>query len=310
METKINIAEILKNVPMGTKLYSPLFGNVYLIYIGEMFITVGHHSTTANFYHNGRLYNYEGTEPMLFPSREMRDWSKFAWKKGDVLVSMEGSKILFDKWVNEDYTKFLGKIKVLGNSHCYDTAYYTLASKEETLEFIKSVEKINNGKLNRETLKIEKQPEFKDGDILSCDEDTYTKHTTLIFHKDGDITESIVSLVRHSKLFEGNEPIDDFFLSRLYYAREDEKKELFDALAEEGKAWDADKKMIVNLKPNVNDLRPFDKVLVRNDKEDQWSANIFSYQLRGMFYCLGEDYWRYCIPYEGNEHLLGTTDNF
>lgn len=32
METKINIAEILKNVPMGTKLYSPLFGNVYLIY--------------------------------------------------------------------------------------------------------------------------------------------------------------------------------------------------------------------------------------------------------------------------------------
>lgn len=78
METKINIAEILKNVPMGIKLYSPLFGNVYLAYIGEMFITVRHHSTTANFHHNGRLYDYEGTEPMLFPSRKMRDWSKFA----------------------------------------------------------------------------------------------------------------------------------------------------------------------------------------------------------------------------------------
>ena len=309
MEQKLNIAEILKNKHVGIKLYSSTFGYIEFNIVHKDKVYFSSEDTNVHSVKsNGKMY--DGGECIIFPSKEMRDWSKFAWKKGDVLVSREGSKILFDKWVNEDYTKFLGKIKVLGNSHCYDTAYYTLASKEETLEFIKSVEKINNGKLNRETLKIEKQPEFKDGDILSCDEDTYTKHTTLIFHKDGDITESIVSLVRHSKLFEGNEPIDDFFLSRLYYAREDEKKELFDALAEEGKAWDADKKMIVNLKPNVNDLRPFDKVLVRNDKEDQWSANIFSYQLRGMFYCLGEDYWRYCIPYEGNEHLLGTTDNF
>ncbi len=33
MEQKLNIAEILKNVPIGTSLYSPLFGNVYLTYI-------------------------------------------------------------------------------------------------------------------------------------------------------------------------------------------------------------------------------------------------------------------------------------
>jgi hypothetical protein len=64
----------------------------------------------------------------------------------------------------------------------------------------------------------------------------------------------------------------------------------------------------VDLKPKI-ELKPFDKVLVRNDKEDQWSANIFSYQVRDMYYCLGECYWRYCIPYEGNEHLLGTTNN-
>lgn len=80
MEKEINIAKILKNVPIGTKLYSPLFGDVFLKYIGEIFITVRHHGTTANFYHNGRLYDYEGTEPMLFPSREMRDWSKLIEK--------------------------------------------------------------------------------------------------------------------------------------------------------------------------------------------------------------------------------------
>lgn len=310
METNINIAKILKNVPIGTKLYSPLFGYVFFKYIGEIFITVKHHSTTAMFYHNGRLYDYEGTEPMLFPSREMRDWSKFAWKKGDVLISMEGSKILFDKWVNEDYTKFLGKIKVLGNSHCYDTAFYNLVSEEEALEFIKSVEKINNGKLNRETLEIEKtQPEFKDGDILSCDENTYTKHAILIFHKNGDTRESIVSLIRHKELVEINEPISDFFLSRLDYATEEEKQQLFGALAKEGKAWDSEKKQIVDLKPKV-EFKPFDKVLVRHQKTEEWSANIFSHTDKTVEYL---DYvcvngrWEFCIPYEGNEYLLGTT---
>ena len=98
-------------------------------------------------------------------------------------------------------------------------------------------------------------------------------------------------------------------LCKLRLATEEEKQQLFDALAKEGKAWDAEKKQIVDLKPKV-ELKPFDKVLVRNDKEDQWSANIFCYQVRdNMYYCLGECYWRYCIPYEGNEHLLGTTNN-
>lgn len=57
METNINIAKILKNVPIGTKLYSPLFGDVFLKYIGEIFITVRHHGKTANFYHNMREQN-------------------------------------------------------------------------------------------------------------------------------------------------------------------------------------------------------------------------------------------------------------
>lgn len=86
-------------------------------------------------------------------------------------------------------------------------------------------------------------------DILSCDEDSFTRHTTLILHKDENITESTVSLIRYKKLVETNVPIDNFLLSRLYPAREDEKKELFDALAKGGKAWDAEKKIIVNLKP-------------------------------------------------------------
>ena len=165
MEQKLNIVEILKEKAPSTKLWSSLFGDVYFNSASANLVTVSHHKALAKFWRNAKLYDYNEAEPTLFPSKKMRDWFKFAWKKGDVLVSREGSKILFDKWANEDYTKFLGKIKVLGNSHCYDTANYSLASKEEALEFIKSVEEINNGKLNRETLEIEKL-EFKDGDIV------------------------------------------------------------------------------------------------------------------------------------------------
>ena len=308
MEQKLNITEILKSKALGTKLWSSLFGDVYFDSASANLVTVSHHKALAKFWRNAKLYDYDEAEPTLFPSKEMRDWSKFAWKKGDVLVSMEGSKILFDKWANEDYTKFLGKIKVLGNSHCYDTANYSLASKEEALEFIKSIEEINNGKLNRETLEIEKL-EFKDGDILSCDEDTYTKHTTLILHKNGCVVESLVSLIRHNDLVESREPINEVLLSRLYPAREDEKKELFDALAKKGKCWDSEKKQIVDLKPKVK-LKPFDKVIVRCSKADNWSIDFFSYKVSNGYICTGDAWFKYCLPYnEETAKLVGTTNN-
>lgn len=315
MEQKLNIAEILKNVPIGTSLYSPLFGNVYLTYIGEMFITVRHHSTTANFHHNSRLYDYEGTEPMLFPSREMRDWSKFAWKKGDVLISREGSKILFDKWVNEDYTKFFGKIKLLGDSHCYDTAFYNLVSEEEALEFIKSVEKINNGKLNRETLEVEKtQPEFKDGDIAFADYGN--RQDVFIVSDKTDLSEGYSSFISLdlSSLTLSMGCRTSFFkkdLCKLRLATEEEKKQLFDALAKEGKAWDAKKGQIVDLKPKV-EFKPFDRVLCRDEVGREWHIDLFESVLTDdseyNYECM-VNVWKICIPYKGNEHLLGTTNN-
>lgn len=292
MEKEINIAEILKNVPIGTKLYSPLFGDVFLKYIGEIFITVRHHSTTASFYHNSRLYDYKGTEPMLFPSKEMRDWSKFAWKRGDVLLNSSGFKLFFDRWANDDYTRFFGKVNLLEDSFSYETEKYTLASKEENLD----------------TLEIEKS-EFKDGDILIYKSEKFTYFSSIfILNTNRNEISSYVRFSIRKGSIDYDVPVYNLGTDRFRYATEEEKQQLFSALAKEGKAWDSEHKMIVDLKPNVNDLRPFDKVLVRNDKEDQWSANIFSYQVRdNMYYCLGECYWRYCIPYEGNEHLLGTT---
>lgn len=320
MEEKINIAEILKDKPKGIRLYSPIFGECAFSFVREETddICVKKHNGEKAFFDSKGLYNTLG-ECLLFPSKEIRDWRKFAWKKGDVLISNDyGTEVIFYNWYNDTYTNFYGKHRLDSenkNNIKYNDAFlcttgrYSLEDKDAAQTYINTIEERLGGKLNRETWEIEKQPEFKDGDILSCDEDTYTKHTTLIFHKDGDITESIVSLVRHSELVEDNEPIDDFFLTRLYYAREYEKKELFDALAKEGKVWDAEKKMIVNLKPKV-ELKPFDNVLVRHQKTEEWRANIFSHTDKTdeyLDYVCVNGRWEFCIPYEGNESLLGTT---
>jgi hypothetical protein len=82
---------------------------------------------------------------------------------------------------------------------------------------------------------------------------------------------------------------------------------LFDTLAKRGKAWDAEKKAIVGLKPKFDELKPFDKVLVRDSESDKWRANLFGYIDKDEYYHCVYANWVYCIPYAGNEHLLGTT---
>ena len=305
MEQKLNITEILKDKALGTKLWSSLFGDVYFNSASANLVTVSHHKALAKFWRNAKLYDYDEAEPTLFPSKEMRDWSKFAWKKGDVLVSMEGSKILFDRWENEDYTKFLGKIKVLGNSHCYDTANYSLASKEEALEFIKSVEEINNGKLNRETLEIEKS-EFKDGDIV-----VYGKSVAICQKIYKHTLSFYVSLNEMFGLLFN----DEVESSEEYrFSTEKEKQQLFSALEKEGKAWDSDKKQIVDLNPKV-ELKPFDKVVVFDELAKKWECSMFShysknYEDKEVITCIGGCTYFKVLPFnEETAKLVGTTNN-
>lgn len=54
-------------------------------------------------------------------------------------------------------------------------------------------------------------------------------------------------------------------------------------------------------------LKPFDRVLVRDDDDTIWIASVYSHKNNGLYYASGFE-WFQCIPYEGNEHLLGTKD--
>lgn len=162
MKEELNIAAILRDKPIGTKLWSPAIGKCNLFDTTDYTepIQVITDNSARFFFENDGRYMKEG-DVCLFPSKQMRDWHKFAWKKGDVLVNSRGLKILFDRWANDNYTSFYAKTINLVEDAFLDTNLHTLASEKEAKSFIKCIEEKIGGKLNLETVEIEKQPEFK-----------------------------------------------------------------------------------------------------------------------------------------------------
>ena len=183
----INIAEILKEKPVGTKLWSPILGAVSLIDVtknplGKTVITSASASHVSwCFTEDGKLatLDSENGERILFPSKDMPDWSKFAWKKGDVLIGA-GRRIIFDKFTEEDYTQFQGfyslSIYDNGDLRNFTTNHYTrcfrkIDDDDNIKDYFEVLEKKIGIKLNRKTMKKERtSPElnFFNELIMSC----------------------------------------------------------------------------------------------------------------------------------------------
>lgn len=331
MEVKINVAEILKNKPRGTKLYSMIHGKCSFEAVTDEIFKINFCTSKFGLTQSGECTlikfgnMYDGGECIIFPSKEMRDWSKFQWEKGDVLISNDGgTEVIFDKWYDDTYTNFYGKhylnsedknnIKYSENLLC-TTERYSLEDKNTAQIYINIIEKHLGGKLNFETLVVEKhQPEFKDGDIVFMKGIKGGYYANCIFilkseYKDGDERAFYYAFYNTDDKF----TIAEYGNTRVHYslrpATDSEKQQLFDALAKKGKAWDAEKKQIVDLKPKC-EFKPFDNVLVRHQKTEEWRANIFSHTDKTdeyLDYVCVNGRWEFCIPYEGNESLLGTT---
>ena len=312
MEEKINIAEILKDKQKGIRLYSPIFGNCTFCYVKDESsdICVRRPYNEMNYFNFDGIY-HTGGECLLFPSNEMRDWSKFAWQKGDLLINSCGFQCIFKEWSSDDYTKFNG---------CYSnsrdgyedvlnakTANFVKLDNNTTYEYVREIERKLGGKFNLKTLEIEK-PKFKDGDIVVAEEDNYYDRVIFIAAIKDDIVSKALINVRYED-YEVNYNEYRFGHNRnLRLATDSEKQQLFDALTKEGKYWDAEKKQVVDLKEHQ--FKPFEKVLVRDSYYDMWRASFFSHikedDGRYVTTCFT---WKFCIPYEGNEHLLGITNN-
>lgn len=330
MKEKINIAKILKDKPRGTKLYSSACGKCELKEADDKIFKVSFYSSKSGFMiggegtfdKNGNLY--DDGECIVFPSKEMRDWSKFAWKRGDVLANGEGDYCVFKEFAHSSYQTVKAvfvkrnKESIHSDSCLLDTKDWHKASHSCTATYINTIEKELSGKLNMETLEIEKaQPVFKDGDIVFMKGIKGGYYANCIFilkseYKDGDERAFYYAFYNTDDKFTIAEYGNTGVHYSLRLATDSEKQQLFDALAKKGKAWGAEKKQIVDLKPKC-EFKPFDKVLGRNEKDAVWEAELFSHykeESQYPFCCIGFSR-KYCIPYnKETAHLLGTTDDW
>lgn len=317
MEQKLNIAEILKDKLVGLKLYSSTFGYIKFNGVHKDKIYFFSEDTNAHSVkQNGKMY--DGGECIIFPSKEMRDWGKFSWKKGDILISSDGgTEVIFDKWYDDTYTSFYckhylnsedkNKIVYYEEFLC-TTERYAIEDKDKAQIYIGIIEEKLSSILNRETLEIEKHTEFKDGDIVCISGMGYLAY---------GIVKSIDNLSKKLDYYVLNDmstlKFEDWLSfedKQIQPITETQQIILFDALAKENKAWNAEKKQIVDLKPKV-ELKPFDKVIVRCSKADKWSIDFFSYKVSNGYICTGDAWFGYCLPYnEETAHLLGTTDDW
>ena len=224
-----NLISILKHCPEGTKLYSPIFGEVTLYSVNNRRIDViatncSDETTHIEFSRLGRLYSeFSNSECVLFPSKDQRDWSKFKipTKKGDV--------IMFN-----------------GMYPCLVTGDYS-----------------------------------KDLSMWCCG-----------LLEDNDFCTNIMHPSEWNACF-------------YTFATEEVKDKLFEAMDKAGYTWDGE---TLRKKPQ---FKPFEKVLVRDSEADKWRCafyshfepnSIYHYSTTGSVYAM-------CIPFEGNEHLVGTTKN-
>lgn len=332
MEQKdIDIYEILKNEEYGTELYTPICGSVW-------------HSGMANdkdsakaiwtedgagrehfFNKNGKIYK-EG-EILLFPSKQMRDWSKF-FKKGDVLEYVGDKKLqgtcTFEKYEDETKTRFFGRFvkekEVLNPNLSSNFRTVDWVKKYDPTGYIRFVEERLGGKLNRKTLEIEKtqpaKPTFEIGKLYVFREED----------EDGELAiigELIAKNESEDTLTFGNQyeiETEKFVTDQAFDLRISVNKELREATENEVELFN--KHYAIWKKEKEAKEQPafktFDKVLVRDGGEYEWLPALFvrdrgegaNYRYKVLSLRSGKPAeFACCIPYEGNENIIFTDHN-
>ena len=318
MEQKdIDIYEILKGMPDGTPLYTPLCGNVEFTSVAadkekSEAIWTENKNGEYSFNKNGKWM--DGGEVMLFPSKEMRDWSKF-FKKGDVLAGAFGVLCIFEKWANADYTNFDSKFvtqKNRGTTFEIED-WYKVTNEAVIKQYISDIEEDNGGKLNLTTLEIEKpnkKPVFELGKLYVFDEQDEDGNLTII----GKLISKNESEDTLRFGYQYEIETEKFVTDQAFDLRISTHKELREAT--EGEAitfqeactqWEKEKEHPV--------FKPFDKVLVRCDKKYKWLPAFFvrdrgdEYAWRYKVLCIHSGKvadFAYCIPFEGHENISCT----
>ena len=293
MKGKINIAELLKDCPQGMELDCTICNNAVTL---EGVDKEGHYPirvvSKSGFHHiltcEGYVYAEDDAKCVIFPKGKTT-WEGFhrPFKDGDIIyVCDEYSDATLT------YVAILKHIEKGGKiiCHCfynYEEDYFNtndflydgyntrFATEEEKAKLFQSI-KDNGYRWNEETKTLEKliEPYFKVWDKIR--------------HKNDKTKIQTINYIYHDRYGLCDNHI-------LYFKEQDE--------------WE-----LVPNKFDISNLKPFDKVLARHGKDNNWTATFFSH-IDEKLYCYNYKFvttngsYPYVIPYEENKHLLGTTED-
>lgn len=301
MEKIINVAELLKDCPKGMELDSPIWNNIVFEEINGNSIVIFRKSVNAKVYltRYGEFNRIDG-KCVIFPKGKTT-WEGFVppveFKDGDIIFTHANClKVgLGNTWISIFQEKRNGGVATYVDyaedgddfySYNEDKALLCMeedimrqrfATEEEKARLFQAI-KDNGYNWNPETKTLEKlvQPKFKVGDrvkhISACTQGIVVKVNDKGYHIDYPKGEGVCYV--------------SFTLEKDY-----------------------------ELAPNkfdINTLVPFEsRVLVRAADNQFWRPAIWGVKhCNWDYYCvLGGDMWEQCIPYEGNEHLLGNIDD-
>lgn len=169
---------------------------------------------------------------------------------------------------------------------------------------------------NRLLLEVPEHTTFKDGDVLSNKDGSYI----FILNMHGKYLTSFYASLNQKGILKIEDGLSAWGnqIEKYRFATESERQKLVDALkaSKEPEAKECLKRFFgIEEKPKYN-FKPFDKVLVRDEDDKEWHISLFAREIvddsDGLSYkheCSNGTLWDCCIPFEGNEYLLGTAEN-
>lgn len=295
----INIAEILKDCPIGMELDSPNYNGVVKfegvtqsnMYPIKISITHNNMIFTNTLTKYGQTYKSQYHKCVIFPKGKTT-WEGFhlPFKDGDVCTGkVNGNLVIFiyKERVNTTLIKshFTLYVRVGFCKNCciaLKDEEIKFATEEEKQELFKAIQ--DNGyywDADTKTLRVVGKLgklKFKVGDVVQDKEGNKVKITEVV-HECG-----------------------------CYLYKTEITNEIGKIYFDEDNDWE-----LVPNKFDITTLKPFDKVLVRDENGQKWMCDIFSYyddtNPKYPFWGVGRSNSKQCIPYEENKHLLGTTND-